>query len=289
MTTELANVERLESKDALLADEGLSYSALKLANENPQLYEEIYVTKTRPRPSPTKQQEWGSACEAYIRNRGIDDVLIIPPEVLNKDGHRKGKKWLDFAAAHGHHHLATQAEYDEVYGGFAAALRNVQEHEHAKNLVLDGLVYDFERRPPVWHERLAWTCPLTGLRRKCEIDLVHYKSCVAVDLKTAVNLDRDHFAKSAYDFGYDIQAATYLEALEMLTGKSDWLFVWVAIRNTPPHDVEVYEASDEFLNLGRQRHEAYLRRYVEMRESGIWRSETWGRTCTLYPPKWATV
>lgn len=251
----------------------ISQSDLKKCWENPQLFDE-----TRGEVSePSSAQQWGITCEAWLRG-DAKTQRVIPAECLNSAGHRKGKAWDWFKSQHADHaQWITPIEWQRQYEGFQTAVRNAQQHDAAALLVWSPTAK--------WNQRFLWEAD--GELLKCEMDLLDAELGAITDVKTAADVDPRSFEKDAVKFGYDVQAAMYLRAARLLDFDRDWVFAWVVIRNTAPHNVEVYQASEELLAFGEERLQRRIDFYQECRESNRWRSPTHGQIVTLYPPRYA--
>ena len=83
-----------------------------------------------------------------------------------------------------------------------------------------------------------------------------------VDLKTCQDARPDPFVRSVVNFGYEIQAAFYVDVALAIDGlKRD--FYWVAVEKDAPYAVAVYKASDEMLEHGRQQYKKAIELYRE--------------------------
>lgn len=67
---------------------------------------------------------------------------------------------------------------------------------------------------------------------------------VIIDLKTTQDASEEGFSKSVYNFSYHLQAAIYKE----LTGAKE--FYIIAIENTSPHNICIYQLSQDALDSG---------------------------------------
>ena len=65
-----------------------------------------------------------------------------------------------------------------------------------------------------------------------------------IDLKTTQDATAEGFSRSVYNFSYHLQAAIYKE----LTGASE--FYIIAIENTSPHNICIYQLSQDALDSG---------------------------------------
>lgn len=125
----------------------------------------------------------------------------------------------------------------------------------------------------------------TGLWLKARTDLVamdaEQRSWI-LDLKKTQSgcATHDEFSKSAADYGYDIQAASYLS----ITGASR--FIFVVFDDKEPYDVSLFEPTAEMLNAGRARWLKLLAGYNRCVQSNDWP----GYQKTIQPlnlPAWA--
>lgn len=78
-----------------------------------------------------------------------------------------------------------------------------------------------------------------------------------MDLKTARSAEPQAWARSAAEYGYDIQRAIYGSVHHAVTNE-DRDFMFVVVESSPPHLVSVIELDDEFAAIGRQRMRAAI-------------------------------
>lgn len=95
---------------------------------------------------------------------------------------------------------------------------------------------------------LFWTCPNTGLRFKSRPDALGGNQ-YAIDLKTARSASYHDFQRSAYSYGYFLQAGMCHEALQG-TQKGFRGFANIVVDKIAPYSVVVYTYSDEVLDYG---------------------------------------
>jgi hypothetical protein len=112
---------------------------------------------------------------------------------------------------------------------------------------------------------------LTGIDLQARPDV--YKRVgergLIVDLKTCASADSDTFRKSAVNYGYDMQAAMFIDACTAEYGiPCD--FVFVAVEKTPPYMVNVLSADELLIKYGRDRLREAIGIYKECSESGNW-------------------
>lgn len=254
----------------------VSQSDLKACMSNAQLWYETNVTKKYAKPDAPHFQ-FGKDVESHLKSRGDKGTLTIAPtEVLTANGQKRGKKWEEFKAANDGARIVTEKEHDELYGSLDTILQNVLEHRFAKALLYAS---DVE-----WSVRYAWSDG--DLDLKCEIDILRAETCAVVDVKTAKDIAPKRFAQAVVDFGYDVQAAHYLDAVAREHSGEVFRYYWVVIRNSAPFDVAVYQMSNEVLGYGQERLEEYKTWFRHCRDSDVWRSPGHNEIETLHLPPW---
>ena len=93
-----------------------------------------------------------------------------------------------------------------------------------------------------------WRDAETGLSCKCRPDWFNGEAIV--DLKTCLDASSGGFARSIANFGYDIQAAYYVDGIKAVTGM-ELPFLFIAVEKEAPHAVAVYRADPDFLKAMR--------------------------------------
>ena len=105
-----------------------------------------------------------------------------------------------------------------------------------------------------------------------------------VDLKSCVDARPDPFVRSVVNFGYDVQAALYVDVAQAIDGKKRD-FYWVAVEKDAPYAVAVYKASDEMLERGRQQYIKAIELYRECAALDLWPAYS-QQVQTLELPGW---
>jgi exodeoxyribonuclease VIII len=119
-----------------------------------------------------------------------------------------------------------------------------------------------------------WPVGARSVRSKGRIDLIaqlESGSGAVVDLKTVPigGAQPDLFARDVVRYGYDAQAAYYLDGLEVLAPRHrDW--IWLVVEKEPPFAHALYQPLPEVVNMGRGKYERWLSRYVSCAESNEW-------------------
>ena len=113
------------------------------------------------------------------------------------------------------------------------------------------------------HEKsFFWTDEKTGIKCKCRPDSVGKlgEQHILIDLKTCNNAETSAFIKDAMKFGYDIQAAHYIEGMKAMTGH-DYKFVFICQEKTEPYLCNILEADEYFIRSGYELRDELLRTY----------------------------
>lgn len=105
-----------------------------------------------------------------------------------------------------------------------------------------------------------------------------------VDLKTCQDARSDAFVRSVVSYGYEIQAAYYLDVAEAIDGKKRKFF-WVAVEKDAPFAVAVYEASDAMIERGRAQYKRAIELYKECAALDLWPAYS-QQVQTLDLPAW---
>lgn len=120
-----------------------------------------------------------------------------------------------------------------------------------------------------------WNDERTNVKLSCRPDsrreLVKDKEGIIVDLKTCSNASTEAFMKDAIRFGYDIQAAQYIEGCNLYYGYPH-RFTFIAVEKEPPYAVNILEADELFIQYGRDRFRECISIVKHCTETNNW----WG-------------
>lgn len=269
---ETGRAERYDAgtNDEYHAGDGVSNSRLKDFRKHPALYHAYYVAKSLPKPGPTPAMQVGTALDELVTLGEFETCAEIPRDVLNKDGHKKGKAWTEFAEANADKVLFKSDQIQAVYRMRDAIMR----HNAARQLLAN-----IADRAQV---SLRMTCPNTGLLLRCKLDALH--PTIAVDLKKTCNADPLKFAYSCLDLGYASQAVFYSRLAKSYLGIDDIRFLFVAVEEEFPFRVEVYELAPEFIEEAAVELDSTLEQLAECYDTGVWELPHHGRIVTLPKP-----
>ena len=130
-----------------------------------------------------------------------------------------------------------------------------------------------------------WTDSATGMACRCRPDW--FNGTAIVDLKSCVDASSRGFSRAIANFGYDVQAAFYVDGIRSVTGR-ELPFLFVAVEKEAPHAVAVYRADPEILDIGRKKYQAALQLLKWCQESGTWPAyQPAGEVELISLPRWA--
>lgn len=113
---------------------------------------------------------------------------------------------------------------------------------------------------------LCWTDAGTGVACKCRMDaLGEY----VIDLKTTMDAGTKTFGREALRYGYDLQAAMYLEAARA-NGYDPKGFIFIVQEKSAPYLINIIRAGDAFIDRGLWIMQDLLTKYKECTETDTW-------------------
>lgn len=115
---------------------------------------------------------------------------------------------------------------------------------------------------------IFWSDKNTEISCKARPDF--FGDGVVYDLKSSADAGDEGFTKSAYRFGYHRQAAWYLDAVRQTHGDAYASFGFVVIEKTPPYEIQVFLATPEFIEKGRQENAENLALFARCVEEDYW-------------------
>lgn len=206
---------------------------------------------------PNKREfDFGHAAHAAVLGVGLELVVVDAKDWRTKAAQEK----RDAAYAAGKCPILAEekARVDEM----AKALR---EHPVASVLL------DPEHgRPEVsifWHDKQR------GLDRRARFDWLPNPAderMVLPDYKTTANAEPRKFHRSIFDFGYDVQAVFYMDAVRAAGLADDVEFQFIAQETKPPYLITVHTLDDIALKVARERVDAACALFVECTTTNNW-------------------
>lgn len=242
------------------ANPRLSQSQAKTLLANPARYQWELTAPREDKP----HFDIGHAAHTLILGTGA------PIATIDVDA-RRGKAWTDAAdeaRADGCVPL-TRKESEAVH-----AMRDaVYDHAGARALLELG---GESEKTVLWDDE--------GVACRGRVDRL--APGLILDVKTAADASPDGFAKSAANYGYDMQHAAYTRAVQAATGDAT-PFVFLVVEKAPPHYVALYVLPPEATDRGERRWLDALDLYRRCTETDTW--PAYGDEVNVLPwPRWAS-
>jgi exodeoxyribonuclease VIII len=114
------------------------------------------------------------------------------------------------------------------------------------------------------------TFEILGVACKMKADAINIFDGCIIDVKTCTDASPIGFGKDAYNLGYLLQAAFYLDGYYFATGKDLKRFIFIAMEKTAPYNVAIYEMDKEQIEIGRQQYLAALQTYKSCKAANKW-------------------
>lgn len=254
--------------------EEISHSGIVKLRKSPAHYYHYKTSKEAPTPA----MEFGSAFHAFILEpelfasvyavvdeailaeslTSLDDYktaatqLGVKFEAMNKDELKLAIKAADAESKF----KFREDEYSRLYGAkIILKPEQVQSLEQMKASVTSHLGAAGMLRSGEAESSLFWTDEITGINCRIRPDWL-FDGGIA-DLKSCCSASNTDFQKAISNFGYDIQAAFYIDGMKAVTGKSvDFFFI--AVEKTAPYTTACYKASQEMIEVGRAKYREAL-------------------------------
>ncbi len=120
-------------------------------------------------------------------------------------------------------------------------------------------------------QTVIWIDEDTGLRCKCRPDWVPSgDNDTIVDLKSAKSAAFHPFKRSMWDYGYDRQAAFYLDGYNAATGSEFDAFGFAVVEKKAPYRTGSFIVGEETMADGRAEYKKLLQQVKECMETGHW-------------------
>lgn len=243
-----------DSNEFYHAQPGISASGLKLMKQSPAHYDQREVKQT-------DAMYFGELYHTFIleNERFYKDYTVVDESQRPDQAHgmtaKANKAWL--AAFE---NPVTAATHEQL-----KAMREVLfRHPYARALLTKG------------ESEHSYYCQLDiGANAPIDVrfrpDNVRHDKRIVVDLKTAADASNDGFKKAAANFDYQIQAALYSDLMELAMNQPlGYDFFFVVQEKVKPFAFNIFEASPQFLAIGKYEYELLLMLYSYCTEKNIW-------------------
>ena len=237
----------------------------RFARHRRRFYEEsIAIPPLRERDPPTPTQIMGNLIEVACLDPAR--LVAVPPEVMQKrtvKGNtvyaKAGKEYQEWLESLSPSSVIVTADEVDV---LMQVRRSIARHKRVSRILFEY--------PVSVHVRVEWEDEPTELHRKAELDMWLPEQEIICDIKTSKSPLPGGFDFECWQWGYNIQLATYEEAMRTL-GREPKACIIIAIGNVPPYEVELHIIERGDLDYGH----AWNRRWMD-RLAKTMRDKDWG-------------
>lgn len=235
----------LPAKDYFAANR-LNNSGIKKLLKSPLHFRTSLIEKEED----TKALILGSAIHcAVFESADFKNRYIGAPEGVDRRTKEGKAVWADLESSG--KTILTATDHETVTN----TARSVLDHPTAQKLIRNG------------HPELTLFSELEGIETKCRMD--YYIPGVIIDLKTTEDASPSGFARSVANYGYDIQAAWYLDCCEAADFNAH-TFIFIVVEKSAPHAVALYELDIQSIETGRAKYRKAIEIYKNCIDTGNW-------------------
>lgn len=264
-------VEQFISAEEYHSLPGVSNSRLSDFIEDPRLYWWKYLSG-RYVAKRKDHFDFGSAVHDIALLGDSSGIVVYPAGVLGKDERRGTNAANAFEADNAGKIILKPSDHAKVISCVDA----IFAHPIAGDLL---------RAAGPCERMYQYEDPDLELLLRCRPDKIcHWNGkLIGFDLKTTTNTAPRKFAKSIVDFGYHRQEHFYRRVLKSCGVELD-AFVFVAVRDEPPHCVDVYTLTEEFQKHGAIAVENALGGLAERTRANDWFPVSHNNIIAIDPP-----
>jgi hypothetical protein len=200
-------------------------------------------------PIETTAMQFGSALhDAILLPQEFENNYIMLPDCgdgRTKEGKEKRAKFIEMA-------IDKKIISANDWNKLGIMIQKIAMNEACNHMLKDG-------KPEL---SMFWNDLDTGILCKGRMD--YYRNDgIILDIKTSNNSNKKSFSKSIYEFGYERQAAFYLDAMTIITGKEHSSFGFIVIEKEPPYEIGLYVLGKKSIDTGRLLYKKDLQKYKD--------------------------
>jgi len=248
------------------AIEALSASGIKQLLRSPLHYRTWRDTPKQP----TDAMKFGTVFHAaLLEPHTLDSVCVALPEEVPDGRTTVGKEFRkQFAAQSVGRIVITHAQRVSI----DAMVDSVAQHDTAYGLLSGPLLVEptLLWQEPIIHDSLS------RFPAKARLDALAKDFAFILDVKTTVDASKESFARTIWNYRYDIQAAWYLDAVTTTLDVMPHSYLWLAIESEPPYACALYRADRSILDRAAHDIRKATAQYVACIDSGTWRGYSEG-------------
>lgn len=235
-------IENMNFKE-YLEDESMSQSALKNLAKSPQHYQYI-----KDHPHHTEAMKFGHAFHTFILEPDkFEDEYYDTPKIR-----KSGNAWKEVVSLAGGKEIIFEEDLKKIRD---------MKMQLQKNSFCAHLLNESTKEVSMF-----WENSETKIKCKGRLDGYYKDTNLIFDLKTTQ--DCINFKHSFFKFRYHIQAAFYLDAIQIVTGELPTAFIIFAIEKEPPYSWRTYiiYSDSEVIKTGRKEYKFLLEKYKLCKE-----------------------
>lgn len=248
--------------------EHISQSMLKVLAESPARFNALYVAQTMTQPETEAMRFGRKFHSALLEPDDFRKRYVVPPKLDRRTTDGK-KRWAEWCAEH---KSCEAIEADELLA-LTAMQQAVLNHKDARDLWASAGEVEKAVR---WEDRI---------KRKAKLDKIIPSMGIVPDFKSIADPSPKGFASAAARWGWWLQASYYPDAAFELTGEV-YRFLFVCVGKEPPHEVGIYELTQDDQEWADNRCEELVTEYIRRRDSDDWSAGFQTGVNTVPLPRW---
>jgi len=205
-----------------------------------------------------------------LPGENVDQIAVRMPEGLKKTT-KEGKAFISTNEGKIIVNAADAFAIDQM-------MLSMLEHPFSASLIKGDL-------PGKSEQSFFAVDPETELELKCRPDFILDDYSWIIDLKSTLDASPKGFQRSLTNYRYFVQAAWYLDVVEMETGRRPEAFVFVAVEKQRPFNVGVYCADEQMIQVGKQHAREDLMNIAKWKNTGVYPGYS-NRAEMISLPKW---
>lgn len=252
----------------------LSASGMKEVLRSPAHYKAWRATP----PKPSAAMEFGTLLHAAVLEPAtLESLVAVMPEDAPDRRTKDGRAWHEAFAKSSEGRIVIDRDARERLTRVAEA---VLRHPTASMLVSEATVREGTL---LWTEAAA---DLQEVPMKARLDAVPPDFGYILDVKTAADAGPRAFQRAVANFQYDLQAAVYMNAAQVVKGVRPVEYLWLVVETGAPFGVAIYSAHDSVLRTGHAKALQALETYAGAARRNEWHGYPL-EVQTMVLPAWA--
>jgi hypothetical protein len=240
------------SNEEYHASAGISRSALMQFKRSPYHYQQRYLVEQTVEEDTAALRIGNLIHTAVLEPHRFADEYIVAPKFDRRTNAGK------FAHSQFQSTLAGRIAVSEDEEAMAYAMASVVHGNDLAAALLDDCVIE---------ESIYFTHKSTGLQCKVRPDA--WNGSIVIDLKTTKDACYPAFQRSAFQYGYFLQAGMIYEALRSVDIVME-KFVFLAIEKKAPYPMAIYTLDDEAIDYGVNQFNSLMEQFANCHEKNKW-------------------